>query len=46
MDAVVMMPANTVELPVPSRTLTIMNGLLCGFHATFATITLVVPHPS
>lgn len=42
MDAVVMMPAKTVELPVPARTLTIMNGLLCGFHATFATITLVV----
>ena len=41
-DAVVIMPSKTVELPVPARTLTIMNALLCGFHATFATITLVV----
>jgi len=31
-----------LELPVPARKLTIMNALLCGFHATFATITLVV----
>jgi len=38
----VMMPSKTVELPVPARKLTIMNALLCGFHATFATITLVV----
>eukprot|EP00964_Phaeocystis_antarctica_P099941 scaffold65689_cov33-Phaeocystis_antarctica.AAC.1 len=41
-DAMVMMPSKTVELPVPARKLTIMNALLCGFHATFATITLVV----